>query len=113
MSFILNKVVVCQDGFSFSCQASSTNYCSPRVSNASHYTEVEIGFPSGVEPLIMDYCEDPEDPTGTVYGYVPSDLVRHIIDKHGGIASGEVPRGVPVYGKTHYNRELYDEDRSA
>ena len=113
MSFILNKKVVCQDGFSFSCQASDTNYCSPRVASASHYTEVEIGFPSGVEPLIMEYCEDPEDPTGTVYGYVPSDLVRHLIDKHGGIASGEVPKGVPVYGSTHYNRELYGESNSA
>ena len=113
MGKVLNKLVVCEDGFSFSCQASSTNYCDPREDQSPHYTEVEIGFPTGVEPLIMEYCEDPEDPTGTVYGYVPSDLVRHIIDKHGGIASGEVPRGVPVYGKTHYNRELNDEDRSA
>ena len=113
MSFILNKMVVCRDGFSFSCQASHTNYCSPRISNASHYTEVEIGFPSDVEPMIMEYCEDHEDPTGTVYAYVPSDLVRHIIDKHGGISSGEVPKGVPVYGNTHYNRRLDDEDRSA
>ena len=107
-----NTVVVCKDGFSFSCQASQTNYCSPRVSSASHYTEVEIGFPSDRETLIMEYCEDPEDPTGTVYGYVPSDLVRHLIDKHGGIVSGEVPKGVPVYGKTHYNRNIYDENHS-
>ena len=110
---MLNKLVVCEDGFSFSCQASSTNYCDPREDRALHYTEVEIGFPTGIESSIMEYCEDPEMPTETVYGYVPSDLVRHIIDKHGGIVSGEVPKGVPVYGNTHYNRRLYDEDHSA
>ena len=108
-----NALVVCQDGFSFSCQASQTNYRSPRTSGASHYTEVEIGFPDQVEPLLMEYCEDPEHPKETVYAYVPSDLVRHIIDKHGGIVSGEVPKGVPVYGKTHYNRNIYDENHSA
>tara|TARA_B100000131_G_scaffold122982_1_gene120121 strand:+ start:570 stop:920 length:351 start_codon:yes stop_codon:yes gene_type:complete len=110
---MMNERVVCKDGFTFSCQASETNYCSPRVDRAERYIEVEIGFPDGVEPLIMPYCEDSENPTETVYGHVPSDLVRHIIDKHGGIASGEVPKGVPVYGKTHYNRQLYDEDNSA
>tara|TARA_B100001113_G_scaffold347516_1_gene340023 strand:+ start:7705 stop:8046 length:342 start_codon:yes stop_codon:yes gene_type:complete len=109
----MNERIVCTDGFTFSCQASETNYCSPRADRAEHYTEVEIGFPTGIEPLIMDYCEDPEDPTGTVYGYVPSDLVRHLIDKHGGIASGEVPKGVPVYGNTHYSRQLYGESNSA
>ena len=108
-----NRRIICKDGFSFSCQASATNYCSPKDDGAEHYTEVEIGFPTGTEPLIMEYCEDPEDPSGTVYGYVPSDLVRHIIDKHGGIGSGEVPKGVPVYGNTHYNRRLYDENHSA
>ena len=113
MAYFNNNRIVCRDGFSFSCQASESNYCSPRESLAPHYTEVEIGFPDEEEPLIMPYCEDPEIPTETVYGYVPSDLVRHIIDKHGGIVSGEVPKGVPVYGNTHYNRRLYDEDHSA
>ena len=106
-----NKTVVCQDGFSFSVQASNGSYCSPRVDFAEHYTEVEIGYPSDREEILMPYCEDPSRPTNTVYGYVPSDLVRHVIDKHGGIRSGQVPKGVPVYGKTHSRN--YDEDRSA
>tara|TARA_B100000287_G_scaffold39090_1_gene35724 strand:+ start:6739 stop:7074 length:336 start_codon:yes stop_codon:yes gene_type:complete len=106
-----NKLVVCQDGFSFSVQASNGSYCSPREDFAEHYTEVEIGYPSEKEPSIMEYCENPESPTETVYGYVPSDLVRHVIDKHGGIKTGEVPKGVPVYGATHSMN--YDEDHSA
>jgi hypothetical protein len=109
----LNKKVLCNDGFSFSCQANETAYCVPRVDQANHYVEVEIGYPTGTEPLIMDYCENPENPTGTVYAYVPSDLVRHIIDKHGGIESGEVPKGVPIYGNTHYNKRLYGKNHSA
>ena len=33
----------------------------------------------------MDYCEDDENPCGTVYGYVPVELVDRVIEKHGGI----------------------------
>lgn len=98
-----NERVYCKDGFSMSVQANKDGYCDPREDNAEHYTEVEIGYPSYAEPLIMPYREplDDVEPHQSVYAYVPSDLVRHIIDKHGGIVSGEVPRGVPVYGTTH------------
>jgi hypothetical protein len=37
------------------------------------------------EPELMEYAEDPVDPTGTVYGWVPVELVNKLIDKHGGI----------------------------
>ena len=96
-----NDYVVCNDGFEMSVQASSGNYCTPRDDHAEHYEAVEVGYPSAPEPLLMEYAEEPENPTQTVYGWVPSDIIRHIIDKHGGIKSGEVPRGVPIYGVTH------------
>ena len=96
-----NDLVVCNDGFEMSVQASRGNYCQPREDHAEHYSEVEVGYPSSREELLMAYAEDKERPTNTVYGWVPSDIIRHIIDKHGGIKSGEVPRGVPVYGVTH------------
>ena len=96
-----NKSVVCNDGFRMSVQASENNYSIPRQDNADRYMEVEIGFPTDLEETILKYADNSQDPTCTVYGYVPVDLVRHIIDKHGGIKSGEVPRGVPVYGITH------------
>jgi hypothetical protein len=47
-----------------------------------------------MEPLLMPYAETPEDPTGTVYAYVPVELVTNVIVKHGGMVSGEVPPGV-------------------
>jgi len=96
----LNKKVVCADGFTMSVQAHDGAYCEPRVDDG-YYSTVEIGFPSLVEGAILSYAEEPDNPTGTVYGWVPADLVRHLIDRHGGIVEGEVPKGVPVYGVTH------------
>ncbi len=90
----LNKAVKCADGFSMSVQAHEGGYCSPRADNAERYDSVEVGYPSKVEPLLEPWCEDPEQPTNTVYGYVPSHVVTTVIAKHGGMVEGEVPPGV-------------------
>ena len=87
-------MVVCADGFNMSVQAHDGAYCEPRLDAQREYTLVEIGFPSWEEPLIMPWCEDDRDPTHTVYGYVPVDVVTNVIVKHGGIVEGEVPPGV-------------------
>ena len=89
-----NKMVVCADGFNMSVQAHDGAYCEPRLDAQRKYTLVEIGFPSWEEPLIMPWCEDDRDPTHTVYGYVPVDVVTNVIVKHGGMVEGEVPPGV-------------------
>jgi hypothetical protein len=89
-----NKAVVCADGFRMSVQADEFTYCSPRINDAERYTQVEIGFPSDYEELIIDWAEDRSDPTGTVYGYVPVSVVTNVLAKHGGMVSGEVPAGV-------------------
>ena len=86
--------VVCADGFKMSVQASAYNYCQPRERDAVRYETVEIGFPTAKEPMLMPYAETPEDPTDTVYAYVPVELVTNVIVKHGGMVSGEVPPGV-------------------
>ena len=62
--------------------------------NAPKYMEVEVGFPSDAEPLLMEYCEDKRDPTNTVYAYVPTQVVTNVIAKHGGMVEGEAPPGV-------------------
>ena len=74
--------VICADGFNMSVQAHDGAYCSPRENNAEKYKEVEVGFPSAEEPLLMDYCEDRNDPTGTIYAYVPVGVVTNVIAKH-------------------------------
>lgn len=82
-SFPLTKRIVCKDGFSLSVQASHGAYCSPRE-NLGPWYELEVGFPSAEPEVIMEYAEQPEKPTDTVYGYVPVELVQELIDLHGG-----------------------------
>ena len=97
MLFNKNKKVICKDGFSMSVQANSGAYCSPRIDGAKQYWEVEVGYPTEDEVLIIEYAEDPSKPTDTVYGYVPVNIIYLVITKHGGMVSGQVPSGVPVY----------------
>lgn len=80
--------IECADGFSLSVQGHSGAYCRPRGDFEDRYTMVEIGFPSAREELIMPYIDGGEDtdPTQTVYGYVPVELVEQVITKHGGFA---------------------------
>ena len=97
MRIKLNKKVICADGFAVSVQANEGAYCSPRQDDAEQYTEVELGFPSAREELIMDWMEvvgEDSDPTDSVYPYVPVDIVTTVIVKHGGMVEGEVPPGV-------------------
>ena len=93
----LNKRVVCKDGFKMSVQASKINYSSPRTDDCEKYTEVEVGFPSNKESLLMPYIEieDGDEPTKQVYPYVPVSIVSLVLAKHGGMVSGSVPPGVP------------------
>jgi len=88
-----NKRVVCADGFSMSVQASETNYCEPR-DNHGPYTEAEVGFPSQAEPLLLQWAEERDRPTDTVYGWVPRQTILNVIAKHGGMVDGELPDGI-------------------
>jgi hypothetical protein len=83
-SFPMSPRITCKDGFSLSVQATHGAYCSPR-NNTGPWSAVEVGFPSAEPELIMSYCEDPEKPTETVYGYVPIRLVEELIENHGGV----------------------------
>ena len=99
MRMKLNNKVICADGFEMSVQAHDGAYCEPRISDAPRYEAVEVGFPSRQEPLLMEWAEEPDQPTNTVYGWVPSERVSLVIAKHGGMVSGEVPKGVaPLRG---------------
>ncbi len=76
--------IECVDGFTMSVQASRTHYCRPREDGA-WWDQVEVGYPSAEEPLLMPYAESPETPTMTVYGYVPVEVIDAVIEKHGGM----------------------------
>jgi hypothetical protein len=78
--------IVCNDGFSMSVQAGEALYCTPR-DNHGPWDSVEIGYPSALEPLILGWAETPEDPKGSVYGFVPISVCDAVIAMHSGIAS--------------------------
>ena len=102
--FQRRQLVVCTDGFSMSVQAGDGLYSSPRRDGAFTYTDVEVGFPSEVEELLMPHIEQlsgynpetdewdiPADPTESVYPYTPASVILTVIAKHGGMVSGELP----------------------
>lgn len=77
------------DGTTLSIQASATHYCEPRETtesaNYNWYESFEIGFPSNVIEEILEYAEQPETPTDTVYGWVPKEVIRQVIESRGGV----------------------------
>ena len=97
--------IVCADGFSVSVQAGWGKYCQPRTSNYigsdeddyfGPFSQWELGFPSA-RPTdeIMEHIDGgpDEDPTDTVYGYVPTAKVVALINAHGGIVHKEREQG--------------------
>ncbi len=82
--FHQSKRIECKDGFSLSVQANKGCYCYPRDGEGP-WDQVEVGFPSAKPEFIMDYAEDADRPTETVYGYVPISLVEKLIEHHGGM----------------------------
>lgn len=86
--FKLRKAMECADGFTMSVQATYGHYCRPRVSDATLYEAVEVGYPSEPDALLTPFAECPEgNLTQTVYGYVPVTVVDEVVAKHGGLVS--------------------------
>lgn len=79
--------IVCADGLTLSVQASHLHYCSPR-NDEGPYSTVEIGFPSEKVEEFMEYAEDAENPTQTVYARVPVEVVLQVINSRGGVVLG-------------------------
>jgi len=75
--------IECADGFTMSVQAREQAYCEPRT-NKGPWTAVEVGFPSEKEQLLMEWAEQPDRPTDTVYGWVPVEVINEVIAKRGG-----------------------------
>lgn len=76
--------LLCDDGWSISVQAGVFSYSIPR-SQTGPYTSVECGFPSEMDEHLQPFAEDPNDPTGTVYPYVPIEIVINALAAHGGV----------------------------
>jgi len=87
----INPRIICKDGFSISVQARASAYCTPRRDSGPH-SAFECGYPSAwPSSTLIEYAENRGDPTETVYGYVPREVVQAELDLHGGIDFGEIP----------------------
>ena len=100
----LNEQIICKDGFAMSAQANHGAYCVPRVDDAPRYTQVEVGYPSHPEPLLLEWAENKDKPTDTVYPYVPVHQISLVCVKHGGIISGGLPTGIAVIEANNASR---------
>tara|TARA_R110000751_G_scaffold305649_1_gene422383 strand:- start:620 stop:1264 length:645 start_codon:yes stop_codon:yes gene_type:complete len=87
-----NPLLRCADGFTMSVQASERHYCTP-LNDTGPYTEIEIGFPNMLEPLLIPFQDEPtyNAPTESVYCYVPVEIIDEVIAKHGGLIEGTLP----------------------
>lgn len=79
--------IECADGLSLSVQTGWTHYCQPRSGHGPWYS-VEVGFPSRKIDTLIPFMDGGEgtDPTETVYGYVPIEIVAQAILDAGGLA---------------------------
>lgn len=86
--------VKCADGYSVSIQASSRHYSTPRetIQAVQHYSEFELGYPSLADDVLLEYAEDADTPTDTVYSFVPREVIEQVIATHGGIVGLDEPQ---------------------
>lgn len=84
--------VKCADGYSISIQASSGHYCTPRetMQDVQHYLAFELGYPPVANDVLIEHAEDAENPTDTVYPYVPREVIEQVIASHGGIVGFDI-----------------------
>lgn len=80
--------VLCADGFTVSVQAGHGLYSTPNC-DADAYTQVELGFPSTKDEALMKYAQNRKQPTETIYGSVPVELVDKVLEAHGGITGAD------------------------
>jgi len=72
----LNPLIICNDDFSISVQGGLYHYSTPKE-KTDVYTELEIGFPSEKDPIMLD--------SDDVRGYVPINEINECLTRHGGI----------------------------
>jgi hypothetical protein len=72
--------IVCKDGTVLSIQASKMHYCTPKESNAAHYTTAELGMFDGRWYRSLG----PKQEDG-IYGFASIEKLNAIIHRRGGI----------------------------
>ncbi len=84
---LIKPALELSNGVTLSVQASQMHYSSPRDTNGP-YKRVEVGYPSVSPSSDWEKYFDgnfDEDPTDSVYAYVPIEMVVDFINENGGI----------------------------
>lgn len=79
-------MIHCNDGFSFSAitKLPILGKAAADKDSSGEWVSLELGRVSREEPLLEEYAENWDVPTETRYMYVPVDVIRDVIIKHGG-----------------------------
>ena len=85
--------VYCADGLNVSIQANEFTYCEPRK-NHGPYISAELGMPNRTVPEWLNWAEEPNKPTDTIYARVPIEQCLRVIQAHGGRVLP--PKGQPI-----------------
>lgn len=85
--YTFRRALELNNGVVLSIQASEGAYSTPRVNGlkSEDYTHFEIGFPTERIDLLIQYAEDQEKPTDTVYPYTPINVIEQVVKEAGGV----------------------------
>lgn len=86
---VFRKRAICKDGFSISIQGSRYHRSAASKDRNRPFFNLELGFPSEPEPLMLAYADNAKKPTDTVYYNVPWSIVEEVLQKHGGIIKAQ------------------------
>ena len=88
--------IVCKDGFKMSVQAGTKWRCEPPVFDNGGffkgYTHVEVGLFGGRRESLLSDLYPGMSFDDEIYPLVPVQVVMNIINKHGGLQAGNLPR---------------------
>ena len=80
-----------------SVQAGKFFYSTPREDFVARFANVEVGFPSWTfADAALEWAEDRSDPAGTIYSYIPIELIAAEIIRAVNELAGEVSIPKPI-----------------
>jgi hypothetical protein len=87
-SIMIRKKIILgkNNDLTMSVQASYYHYSKPQK-EADFYKQWEIGYPSKQEELLMPYAENVNNPTETIYAFVPTRVILQLIRKYENICN--------------------------
>ncbi len=94
----VRTMLILKSGLKLSVQASENHYSIPRK-DSDFYTAFEVGYPTKKIKELLKFADDKKNPTGTVYSYVPFEVIEKIIKDNKGI---DVEKTFEKFNQTNF-----------